>query len=739
MTSSQVNAQIDETMSENLRAAGLQIQNELVKNAAVSEHLALYGESLTVDKVGDGIFLEYVSKIFDSNKNTMGGGIWFEPGYLESSGAYYFYRDGDTMVFEPDYADEIDFRDEDWYISGKIENSGASVVIWSDVYYDPVPKATMITATVPFYGKDGKFLGVATADMSLNDIQAISNAVSVGDTGKAFIIGTGGEYIAFFDESRIIGTLIQDDKNSELAAFGKTAIEKGHGIDSELSFEGKSQRAYYATLPETNWILTIIMDNREISTSARNSVIIMAVVPFVGLSIALSCIFLVARYMRRVAEKVNHFADNIVGGDYEKRIEVYEHDEFGVMEARLNKMMDIMSGVNKKSAEMLELAQSANKAKSDFLSNMSHEMRTPMNAIIGMTSIGKSAEEIEKKDYCFVKIEDASTHLLGVINDVLDMSKIEAGKLTLSPASFVFAKVIERVADVNNFRVAQKNQEFRIITDLDIPETLIGDDQRLTQVITNLLSNAVKFTPEGGKITLKSELVAEKNGLYAIKFSVTDNGIGISPEQQSRLFNSFEQAENSTSRKFGGTGLGLAISQSIVGLMGGEITIESELDKGSTMSFTVDLPKGEDVGGRGDDETVSEEVPDLSRFKLLLAEDVEINREIVLSILEATKLKIDCAENGEEAVKLFIDANGAYDMIFMDVQMPEMDGYEATEKIRGLNLPNAKTVPIVAMTANVFREDIEKCLAAGMDAHIGKPLNITEVFLYLSKYLPQGG
>ncbi len=232
------------------------------------------------------------------------------------------------------------------------------------------------------------------------------------------------------------------------------------------------------------------------------------------------------------------------------------------------------------------------KRKSAFLANMSHEIRTPMNAIIGMVTIGKSAADVERKDYCFTKIEDASNHLLGVINDILDMSKIEANKFELSETEFEFERMLRRVVNVATFRIDEKRQKFSVNIDHSIPHTFIGDDQRIAQVITNLLGNAVKFTPEQGEISLTVRLKEKADDLCTLQISVSDTGIGISPEQQAKLFQSFEQAESSTTRKYGGTGLGLAISKSIIELMGGKIWIESELNKGSTFFFTIQLRRG---------------------------------------------------------------------------------------------------------------------------------------------------
>ena len=455
-----------------------------------------------------------------------------------------------------------------------------------------------------------------------------------------------------------------------------------------------------------------------------------------------------------------------------------------------------------------------------------------------------------------------------MINDILDMSKIDAGKFELSVADFSFEKMLLRVVNINNFRVDEKRQKLTVLIDPEIPGFVMGDDQRLAQVITNLLSNAVKFTPERGNIDIKASMLREDDKGLRIHISVTDTGIGISPEQQKKLFSSFTQADASTSRKFGGTGLGLAISKSIVEAMDGRIWVESEVGKGSKFAFEfyagrvvhpqeqhallssikwqdlnilavdddiavrelflsvarrydfhcdtaanalealdklkvssdydvlfidwmmqgidgIELARRIREEGERDvaivmisstewsdiekearavgvdkfvrkplfasviidmigeclrtdassKKIVEQEAPDYSHCHILLAEDNEINQEIVRALLEPTGVAITSADNGAIALRVFSEDPEKYGMIFMDMQMPEMDGSTATIQIRALDHPYAKRVPIVAMTANVFREDIERCLAAGMNDHTGKPLDYDDVLRKMKKYL----
>ena len=396
-----------------------------------------------------------------------------------------------------------------------------------------------------------------------------------------------------------------------------------------------------------------------------------------------------------------------------------------------------------------EEALKNSRAKSDFLSRMSHEIRTPMNAIIGMTKIADSTNDIGKLRYCLATIGVSSTQLLGLINDILDVSKIEAGKFELDFAPFNIEKSLMKVCNLIIDSAERKGQKFDVILGKNMRVHYLGDELRLSQVITNLLSNAVKFTPENGTITLTVEEKQRKEDGSVLRFTVADTGIGMTQEQIGRLFTSFEQADESITRKFGGTGLGLSISKSIIDKMNGTIWVDSEINKGTTFTFDIELKwAAQQSGGvivngitpsdlkllivEGKE---TEDVPDFSDVTLLLAEDVDINREIFITLLENTNVKIDIAENGLIAVQKFTANPEQYNMIIMDVQMPEMDGYEATKTIRALDLPKAKSIPIIAMTANAFKEDVDKCIACGMNDHLAKPVDIKVVIGKILSYL----
>ena len=411
--------------------------------------------------------------------------------------------------------------------------------------------------------------------------------------------------------------------------------------------------------------------------------------------------------------------------EYEKRnneLHLQTMKEMEVVNQKLKKAKNVAT-------EALQTAEHANKAKTDFLSNMSHDIRTPMNAIIGITSLirhdaGNKAKVIEYAD----KIDISSQHLLGIINDVLDMSKIEAGKTVFKYSDFSILDFVQELDTIFHSQIYEKKQTLTIIKENIRHEWVNGDQVHLMQIFSNLLSNAVKYTQEGGKIQFFVEECETKSSVYAkYRFLVSDNGMGMSADFKDTIFDAFTRAESSLTNKIQGTGLGMAITKNLVEAMGGTIDVESELGQGSCFEVLLDLKIAEDrtVALAAQEETDEQDGNILQGMRFLCAEDNELNAEILTELLKIEGAECTICENGEEILKAFEQsAPGDYDMILMDVQMPVMNGYEATKAIRRSSHKLAKTIPIIAMTANAFSEDIQHSLAAGMNAHVSKPVEM---------------
>ena len=411
--------------------------------------------------------------------------------------------------------------------------------------------------------------------------------------------------------------------------------------------------------------------------------------------------------------------------EYEKRnneIQTQAMKEMEESNKKLKKAKNITT-------EALQTAENANKAKTDFLSNMSHDIRTPMNAIIGMTSLirhdaGNKAKVIEYAD----KIDISSQHLLGIINDVLDMSKIEAGKTVFKYTDFSILDFITELNTIFHSQIDEKNQTLTIIKENIRHEWVNGDKVHLMQIFSNLVSNAVKYTQKGGKIQFLVEECETKSSVYAkYRFLVSDNGMGMSADFKDTIFDAFTRAESSMTNKIQGTGLGMAITKNLVEAMGGTIDVESELGQGSCFEVLIDLRIAEDRFVSSAEQAEKDEPAGnvLKGMRFLCAEDNELNAEILMELLKIEGAECTICENGKRVLEAFEQsAPGDYDMILMDVQMPVMNGYEATKAIRRSSHELAKTIPIIAMTANAFSEDIQHSLAAGMNAHVSKPVEM---------------
>ena len=411
--------------------------------------------------------------------------------------------------------------------------------------------------------------------------------------------------------------------------------------------------------------------------------------------------------------------------EYEKRnneLHLQTMKEMEIVNQKLKKAKNAAT-------EALQTAENANKAKTDFLSNMSHDIRTPMNAIIGITSLirhdaGNKAKVIEYAD----KIDISSQHLLGIINDVLDMSKIEAGKTVFKYSDFSILDLVQELNTIFHTQIYEKQQTLTIIKENIQHEWVNGDQVHLIQIFSNLLSNAVKYTQEGGEIQFFVEECETKSSVYAkYRFLVSDNGMGMSADFKDTIFDAFTRAESSITNKIQGTGLGMAITKNLVEAMGGTIDVESELGQGSCFEVLMDLKIAEDrtVALAAQEETDEQDGNIFQGMRFLCAEDNELNAEILTELLKIEGAECTICENGEEILKAFEQsAPGDYDMILMDVQMPVMNGYEATRAIRRSSHELAKTIPIIAMTANAFSEDIQHSLTAGMNAHVSKPVEM---------------
>ena len=729
-------------------------------------------------------------------------------------------------------------------------------------------------AYMPIFNQNGEVIAVLGTDLLLDGMyQAISSSSVLFNSIIITIFIVSVTFIYFLLRRGIINPLSSLTKTALSFAEGNLHTPIATSALKQRTEIGLLAHAIQNTLNATTLYLnsvpeSLFITNRNFEMLFRNEHFVkcfgdMQAPEFMAALFPQDMEDMLAEMMKRESDNMAVWINGSCFSVMLKEIAISNMPDNSIL-VIANDITDLMSEK--------ENAQAAAEAKSRFLSQMSHEMRTPMNAIIGMTKIAENTDNISSLRHCFSTISASSEHLLSIINDVLDMSKIEAGKFELQKAPMNLEKTLMKVCNIIIDAMEKKKQKFTVELSKGMKMHYIADDLRLSQVLANLLSNAVKFTPAGGTIALTVEKIGRQEDGAILRFAVSDTGIGMARDQIDRLFNAFEQADGSIARKFGGTGLGLAISQSIIEKMGGRIVVESEPGAGATFSFDVALEyaphqdtlifdgiRPEDIRlliVESDDDArkhfisivesfginadaaenaeealalltavyqtnraydiiflnhemldangitvvnqfndiidkntvviittylewsriekfahdhqitryitkpifpssvldavndsvgtklkslgikadAAEETPDLSGVSILLAEDIEINREIFLALLASTGVSIDIAKNGLEAVSKFKENHDQYDLIIMDIQMPEMDGYEATKAIRAMDLPKAKTISIIAMTANAFKEDIDRCLACGMNDHLAKPIDEKSVIEKIVRY-----
>ncbi|MDR3247517.1 MAG: response regulator [Treponema sp.] len=597
---------------------------------------------------------------------------------------------GDT--FAEDYHPE----EREWFKIALPLKDGE--VGYTPPYRDFLTSDMVVTAVQNIYSLDGTYYGVLALDLDINWFESFAQPLGGLPSSYGLILDNNFKLISH-PNPELIGRGLQS------LSPGFETVEEilrlGSDIRGQRIKAGDDVVTFFHRLPN-GWFTGLVIPMGDYYRDIYN---IQINTSFLGLLLIVVFCFVMLRIT----------AAHI-------RVEEISADKSAFLAQ--------LESVVKERTQELEiqtiLAKEASAAKGNFLARMSHEIRTPLNAIIGMTEIALRAEDLPKKNRSLGEIAAASDHLLGILNDVLDVAKIESGKFSLSSEPFLFETAMDEVEKIIQQRCFDKKINFEADYSGFSGVVLEGDRLRLKQVLINLLGNAVNFTPEGGRIWFFVHPEEDRADEMDVHFMVADTGIGMKKEQMGRLFHPFEQSDKSIAARYGGTGLGLSISQNLVVQMGGVITVESVFGEGTLFEFNLTLPRGElaeeSVGA------LPEEKEDFRGKRLLVVEDIDTNREILRELLEDTGVQIDEAADGAEGVEKFSNSpQHYYDLVLMDIQMPRMDGHEASQRIRALDREDASTVPIIAMTANAYREDVELAMAAGMNAHIAKPIRIRDL------------